>query len=184
MLSVYKTNCLCSILFWDKFLDLYTSIYGTWDTGEDNDLCFLVVGDSSYVGNTASLQYGVYRNSSISPNHLIIRTPIIICDNNFWIKSNKSNIIVLATFFFCKSAIPGSWIIIVTRQTFLSLFFDYLRAIQWAIICENVIDRTTYHLAQVFHTEINEDSRLINAGVHALTRQTFQWSHWSRDVNN
>ena len=41
-----------------------------------------------------------YRNSSISPNHLIIRTPIIICDNNFW-------------------------------------------AIQWAIICENAIDRTT-----------------------------------------
>ena len=32
----------------------------TWDTGEDNDPCFLVVGDSSYVGNTASLQYGVY----------------------------------------------------------------------------------------------------------------------------
>ena len=41
-----------------------------------------------------------YRNSSISPNHLIIRTPIIICDNNFRIKSNKSNIIVFATFFF------------------------------------------------------------------------------------
>ena len=40
-----------------------------------------------------------YRNSSISPNHLIIRTPIIICDNNFRIKSNKSNIIVFATFF-------------------------------------------------------------------------------------
>ena len=42
----------------------------------------------------------MYRNSSISPNHLIIRTPIIICDNNFRIKSNKSNIIVFATFFF------------------------------------------------------------------------------------
>ena len=23
-----KTNCLCSILFWDIFLDLYMSIYG------------------------------------------------------------------------------------------------------------------------------------------------------------
>ena len=27
VLPVYKTNCLCSILFWDIFLDLYTSIY-------------------------------------------------------------------------------------------------------------------------------------------------------------
>ena len=25
---MYKTNCLCSILFWDKFLDLYKCIYG------------------------------------------------------------------------------------------------------------------------------------------------------------
>ena len=39
------------------------------------------------------------------------------------------------------------------------------------MIYENAIDLTTYHLAQIFHTEINEDSRLINAGVHALTRQ-------------
>ena len=28
VLPVYKTNCLCSILFWDIFLDLYMSIYG------------------------------------------------------------------------------------------------------------------------------------------------------------
>ena len=40
-----------------------------------------------------------YRNSSISLNPLIIRTPIIICDNKFLIKSNKSNIVVFATFF-------------------------------------------------------------------------------------
>ena len=38
---------------------------------------------------------------------------------------------------------------------------------------ENAINHTTYHLAQVFHTEINEDSRLINARVNALTRQNF-----------
>ena len=26
---MYKTNWLCSILFWDKFLDLYMGLYGT-----------------------------------------------------------------------------------------------------------------------------------------------------------
>ena len=30
---------------------------------------------------------------------------------------------------------------------------------------KNAIDHTTYHLAQAFHMEINEESRLINAGV-------------------
>ena len=32
---MYKTNCLCSILFWDKFLDLYTEIYGRYDHASD-----------------------------------------------------------------------------------------------------------------------------------------------------
>ena len=34
VLPVYKMNCLCSILFWDKFLDLYTDIYGTMSAPE------------------------------------------------------------------------------------------------------------------------------------------------------
>ena len=31
---MYTTNCLCSILFWDKFLDLYTRIYGNMSSRE------------------------------------------------------------------------------------------------------------------------------------------------------
>ena len=70
--------------------------------------------------------------------------------------------------------------IIATRQTFLSLFFNYLRAVQWAIISPAlspacVKDNADWphhiHFAQAFYTEINEDARLINARVNALTRQ-------------
>ena len=60
------------------------------------------------ISNNSTCDYikkNMYRNSSISPNPLIIRTPLIICDNNFRIKSNKSNIFVFATFFLGKSAI-------------------------------------------------------------------------------
>ena len=30
VLPVYKTSCLCGIMFRDKYIDLYMSIYGIW----------------------------------------------------------------------------------------------------------------------------------------------------------
>ena len=42
---MYKTNCLCSILFWDKFIDLYTSIYGNWFLdGNENKVDISIMG--------------------------------------------------------------------------------------------------------------------------------------------
>ena len=46
---------------------------------------------------------------------------------------------------------------------------DIMSDIIACLLKENAIDRTTYHLAQAFHTEINEDSRLIDAeSMHSL----------------
>ena len=59
VLPVYKTNCLCSILFWDKFLDLYTEIYGMRKSNGPfipaNDYCDFI-SLKSFIGMNSRLE--------------------------------------------------------------------------------------------------------------------------------